>query len=361
MANFHFLTGKKDKLGNINARAYKLYRWIGTTENLENIDEQQKDSNWINIDTQDRSQSFNINGAMTSKGKPYEDKFELPFDGSETIKGLPITEETQNGIRYYFRVEGKLTACTSDGFISYDVDFKGKFYVNDESKHSFKTTPTLTINYNGEAGIFIVLTVQPQGGGSYTETVKVRDLDAGHNVTFANITSANMYRALPDYYRTTYIPISSLTDGVGDSNLWCVLGFKEDTAKPNMPLIILFDKNFEVVKTLTYQQIISELKFNEDAFREMGRLNVTHISDIAPGSAEYVVFVSNDASTNGDVSISIGNICFQLFNMPDSYFMDGDTPPETSPYLSVIAIGDGVFYSTSPYSKPEKYERVFRT
>lgn len=363
MADFHFLTADPTKgiLGDSNAMRYELYRWRGELANIDKDEELQKDSNWALVDVQNKIQTFGINGAMTSSGKPYEDKFDIPFDGTATSYEFPITEETPNGLSGYFRVSCKITVV-SNGKIFSGVTANGKFSVSVGRKYSFKTQQ-LVVDYNGDYGIFAKINVTPKDGSSYEKYVKVFDLDVGHKVSSALFESVSISRALLNFNRTTYIPISCLTDSVEPEQNGCVGYYSKRASNDNVFRILFFNNKLEFVKGLTYEQIIKELGYVDDA--EIGWINVSQINQLATtGDIEYVVFVSKQLNTDPALEtdgVSIGNIYFPLFNMIDGYFKDGNTTPTTSPYLSVRSIGDGLFFSDSEYSKPKKYERVFRT
>lgn len=299
--------------------------------------------------TRDVQLQMDIVGTIGDGGAPAENENVIYTSGGANAY-TPITKMGDYDYEYYYRIKGKInvTVASPEGATLplpdriVDIPFNAVFNVNSAESRwvKFPSSNYFEINYTDKA-IYLTLIVDTNQNPTKTQKVKIYDISGlPEGVKSSDIElgsfrenetpSIAFYGTHPNYRRTDYIPISCLTD---DVNGHCVGLFREDTSS-SLPgyKIAFYDKDLKFLDGVYYNEINADY------------LSVQDITRLAPSGAVYAIFSSR--TTDGyfgekDV-VSVGGVYIPLLNTRL------DLPVESGDWLSVQAVGDGVFFKDSP-------------
>lgn len=280
-------------------------------------------------------------GAIGKDGKPASNLITLVSGDTSGQYFTPMVELTQDGYVYYLRFMGLMRVRTSTAGYLENVPFDGKLYLSSQDiVTKVKCEENMTIKADG---IYLKISID----GSSKE-VKVYDaiIDTAV-VTEAVVWSViEIHRAVDDYHRTEYIPVSVLTD---DHNGYCFGAMSSsayDSANEPIYKIAFYDENLSFLGGVRYSDITTYFKGAKKYLtkEEIGKLMASKLGESGYNTVKYLVFSSfrtgqdYDPPNNIDF-VSIGLIYFPLFDTQYNV-REGDR-------LIVRAQADGFFFRDS--------------
>lgn len=297
------------------------------------------------IETQKIKHELEIVGSIGSKGFPDEQSMVMESKGNEVYSpaaGIaPVRDLTDKGYKYYIRFEGHLNIATHFG-TSTGVPFQGSVKLWFDSPEVVNGL-SVELVFEGKS-LYLKANVTDAYYG--TDMIKIFN-DVGDTSQFisAGIKDITAFGANNNYRRTDPILIDDLTDNILVSTsplkYACVGPFQDDNS--SVDKIIFYDN----ISLSSWRKGLRYSAFKK-AYLSSAELKVLR-DDNAP-NAKYVVFCSRPGTDgSGEDFVSLGGIYFLL---------TGNDEINDKDKLAVIAKGDNVFFSDSPFSNAEPYNKI---